>query len=215
MKQTAKALDKRLIIAILSTLPVALCLWIISMLLPKEPLVDATRRLTDCVAAGNSDCVFDLMLESERKTQGVTRSQLRTLFQDYVLPTYEEDAGAPTRDILTLKDQGEVIAISKWSRKGRPPAVIAMNVAATPDGPRSVNTIRNIILHTIDAKYRKTTGEAAILVDLEGMIHDGQRLSDLGFRGIYDPKKDAVDDWSTIITSLRRNAVDHGLLKGD
>lgn len=185
--------------------------WFVSRLIPNEPTLNVALRSTKCVEAGDSDCIFGLMYEKEKKAQGITRTNLRALFDAFIVPNRQERYGPPITELTSLDDSGIAFAVSQWSRPNKPPVIIGMAAAITPKGPRTVNAVRDIIFGGLDAKYRKSSKESKIVVYLEGMVRESARLSSLGFTGLYNPNTAKIDDWPTIIDSYRQKIIDHHL----
>jgi hypothetical protein len=114
-------------------------------------------------------------------------------------------------EVITQKDYGQVIAVQHCRGSYRPHAFAVM-VAATPEGARSVNTIRNIVFHVFEAEYRKSGTKANILIDIDGISHDSDKLTALGFEGVYDSQTGGVVPWAVLLDSYRKKANDHNLL---
>jgi len=195
---------------------VLICGFLIVRQSPKLPqsVLHVGELSTECMVSGNSDCVYDYIEDRERQALGLTRSSLRELLQQYVLPAYgKQTEGTPKEETTPLDDQRQIGVTWIWPSPTRGSVQFQSIAVKTSSGVRTICTTQWMIFHAMEAKYRKSVGEIPLLVYLEGIQHDGAWLTQLGIRGIYDTKQEKVVDWATLVDQYQREAIKAGWLK--
>jgi len=211
MKYIESWKNPRIVIAGLAS--VAICGYLVFRLLPGPSVAALGERTTACMVSGNANCVFDSILERERTALSLTPAKVHALLQDYILPSYGDLNGAPTKHQLDITDQGQVQLAWSWPKSKGGTIMFATTAVATPEGARTICTTQWMIYHAMEARYQTSPTEERLLVYLRGLERDSAYLTQLGIPGIYDPNNDQVVEWRDVISKMRSEARELGWLK--
>ncbi len=191
----------------------AICGGLAFKIASRPTVAELGERTTGCMAAGNANCIYNSILERERIALALTPAKIDALLQNYVLPSYGELKGEPSKQSLDIPDQAQAIVSWSWPGSKGSTNIMAATAVATPNGARTICTTQWLIYRAMEARYRTSPSEERLLVYLRGLEHDGAYLTKLGIRGIYDPANDQVTEWQDVISKMRSEAIELGWLK--
>ncbi len=211
VKQMEELRKPRIVLA--GLVSVAICGFLLYKFWAGPSVADLADRTTGCMASGNVKCIFDSILDREKKALALTPEKLSALLQNYILPSYEELKNAPEKRVLNIPDQGQVQVAWTWPSSRGGTMMFATTAVATPEGARTICTTQWMIYHAIEAKYRRSPKEETVLLYFRGLERDNAYLSKLGIPGIYDTANDRVIEWKDVISHMRSGLIRAGLLK--
>ncbi len=171
-------------------------------------------KSTDCMVRGDGACVYNLIHEREREELGLTPSKITALLRDYILPSYGELKGAPTLATASSDDPGALDVAKIWNTS-RGPVRFSAFVATTSQGNRTTCTTQWIIFRAMEARYRTSPKEENLMIYIDGLKHDADRLTKLGIPGIFKVETNEVVKWPELLKQYEDSAVKLGWAEAD
>ncbi len=190
----------------------AICVLIVIRLQGKQSVKAVANQAVGCMASGDGNCIFETIEEHEKSALELTPEKISILLREYVLPSYGSLGTTPSKDQTQIGDAGIVNATWQWSRSGQMHYVMGAVGVATPSGAKTTCTTEWMIFHAMDARYRRDVNTPSLLVYIEGIERDTEKLKKLGIRGVYAPSTRTVTEWSEILVRYRKSAMQMGMI---
>ena len=176
--------------------------WFVKARFFPRSLESEARRALDCAQAGDGACLAGYELATETRAYGLGKVGMTRLLREYVNPAFRTAEGHPTEEISPFREQGEVTLIRRWPRSGSSePLERSVSVAATPEGAKSGQLVRSVVLNAWYASYHRDGDSGSYPAFIRGIDHDGARLTALGLEGFYNPDSGSLVRWSAIRTA--------------
>lgn len=171
-------------------------------LAPKPSYQSIGQRGIDCLISQNASCLVELADPYELKKLGATDTSLKRYLLEFVLPTYK--LSQPLSEVSVGVDHGSgKVSVRQNLRLASGREVpLDFRVANTAKGPRIVGLVSSLFFITAEAS--RPVGEhdkpGRFVAFAETARKHGEKLTDLGIRGIWQESKSVVMTWEEIYT---------------
>ena len=174
----------------------------------RESLEAATNNIYEGLLAGDGEVIAHYINRQEAAAYGLSGEEYTKLLQSEFTPLLRE--WHPLDDpVKEYRAPEELYShLYRFSSGSNNVALLRVEVARTPDGPRAVGLISNLMACMGTMRYRapkEFTGKTMIFYGGAQLArNDGERLSQLGLKGIYNRDTKEFTLWPDMANRLER-----------